>query len=65
MYLVGLEFLFLGTQKRCSPSQRVNAAIIFVAGMAGGLIAFLGQRLIDAQTGFWLVFGNWVGLYCR
>jgi len=28
-----------------------------VAGLAGALIAFLGQMLISAQTGIWLIFG--------
>lgn len=60
---VGSHLLFLGTQEGRSRYERINAAIIFVAvravvaGMIGGLIAFFGQHLIDAQTGFWLVFG--------
>ena len=41
----------------------MTAVLIFVAtrslvsGLFGALTAFLGQKIIDVQTGFWLVFG--------
>ncbi len=60
---IGTHLFFLDTQKTRSRSKKINAVIAFiaarsvVAGMFGALIAFLGQKLIDMQTGIWLVFG--------
>ena len=60
---IGGHLLFLGTQEARSRSEKIKAALIFVAartvvvGLIGALIAFLGQSLISVQTGFWLVFG--------
>ncbi len=60
---VGGHLLFIGSQIERSISERLNAVLAFVAtrslvsGLAGGLIAFLGQTIITAQTGIWLIFG--------
>lgn len=60
---IGSHLLFLGTQNRRSPSEKIKAVLIFVAmrsgtaGMFGALIGFAGQFLIGAQTGIWLIFG--------
>jgi len=60
---IGGHLLFLDTQKNRSRLEKIKAVVVFiavrslVAGMFGALIAFLGQQLIDMQTGFWLIFG--------
>jgi len=60
---IGGHLLFLDTQKTRGARQKVGAVAVFimvravVAGLFGALIAFLGQKLIAAQTGIWLVFG--------
>ena len=60
---IGGHLLFLDTQKNRSRSGKLNAVLSFVAvrslvaGLLGALIAFLGQRLIDMQSGIWLTFG--------
>jgi cytochrome c-type biogenesis protein len=60
---IGGHLLFLETQNQRSAPEKISAVAIFimaralVAGLAGALIAFLGQKLIVAQTGIWLIFG--------
>lgn len=60
---IGGHLLFLDTQKNRDRGQKIRAMAVFiavraiVAGLFGALIAFLGQKLISAQTGIWLVFG--------
>lgn len=60
---IGAHMLFLGAQRARPMRERLGAAVIFVVarlivmGGFGGLIVFLGQELIGAQTGFWLIFG--------
>ncbi len=60
---IGGHLLFLDTQKSRDRGQKVGAVTVFiivravVAGLFGALIAFLGQNLIAAQTGIWLLFG--------
>ena len=60
---IGGHLLFLETQNQRSGREKISAVAIFimvralVAGLAGALIAFLGQILISAQTGIWLIFG--------
>ena len=60
---IGGHLLFLETQNQRSRAEKFSAVVIFitvralVAGLAGALIAFLGQKLISAQTGIWLIFG--------
>ena len=60
---IGGHLLFLNTQNNRTPAAQLRAVLTFVAarslvaGMFGALIAFLGQHLVDAQTGFWVIFG--------
>jgi len=60
---IGGHLLFLDTQKNRKAHEKIRAVMVFitvrsvVAGLFGALIAFLGQRLIDMQTGIWLIFG--------
>ena len=60
---IGGHLIFLGTQETRSRREKISAAMVFVfarvlvMGMIGALMAFLGQKLIDVQTGFWLIFG--------
>lgn len=60
---IGAHILFLGGQRSRPLRERFGAAVIFllarlvVMGGFGGMIVVLGQRLIGAQTGAWLVFG--------
>lgn len=60
---IGGHLLFLDTQTSRSRSGKIAAVLVFlvvrstVAGLFGGLIAYLGQKLIGVQTGVWLVFG--------
>ncbi len=60
---IGAHLLFLETQTRRPNREKVSAVLTFVAvrslvsGLFGALIAFLGQKIIGVQTGFWLVFG--------
>ncbi len=60
---IGGHLLFLDTQKDRSIHEKTKAVVAFitarsiVAGMFGALISFLGQQLIDMQTGIWLIFG--------
>ena len=60
---IGGHLLFLDTQKSRDRSQKIGAVAVFiavraiVAGLFGAFIAFLGQKLIAAQAGIWLVFG--------
>lgn len=60
---IGGHLLFLETQNNRSNREKLNAVLTFivarslVSGLVGGLIAFLGQKIIAAQTGIWLVFG--------
>ena len=63
---IGAHLLFLDTQKARRRAEKWRAVTVFVlvralvAGLFGAGAAFLGQRLIEAQTGLWLIFG---GLY--
>lgn len=60
---IGAHMLFVSAQRARPMRERLGAAVIFVVarlivmGGFGGLIVFLGQELIGAQTGFWLIFG--------
>lgn len=60
---IGGHLIFLETQNNRSIREKLNAVLTFIAtrslvtGLIGGLIAFLGQKVIAAQTGFWLIFG--------
>lgn len=60
---IGGHLLFLETQNGRSNREKLNAVLTFVAtrafvaGLFGALIAFLGQKVITAQTGVWLIFG--------
>lgn len=60
---VGGHLLFLDTQKDRTAAEKINAVVVFVAtramvaGLFGAFIAFIGQKLINFQTGIWLVFG--------
>gem|GEM_PF-235662 len=60
---IGGHLLFLDTQKDRGAPEKIRAVLVFIlvrsitAGGAGAIIAFIGQRLIGAQTGIWLVFG--------
>ncbi len=60
---IGGHLFFLDTQKNRSRAEKINAVLVFIgvrsvmAGMFGAFIAFLGQKLIDMQTGIWLIFG--------
>jgi cytochrome c-type biogenesis protein len=60
---IGGHLLFLETQNGRSNREKLNAVLTFVAtrslvaGLFGALIAFLGQKIIAAQTGIWLIFG--------
>ncbi len=60
---IGAHLVFLDTQKSRTRSQKIKAVSAFlltrtlVMGLIGAFIAFLGQRLIVAQTSIWLVFG--------
>ncbi len=60
---IGGHLLFLDTQKNRSNREKLDAVLAFiatrslVAGLFGALIAFLGQKVIAAQTGIWLMFG--------
>lgn len=61
---IGGHLVFLETQKSRKPADKWRAIGIFivvralVAGLFGAAAAFLGQKLIAAQTGLWLVFGS-------
>lgn len=60
---IGGHLLFLETHNGRSNREKLNAVLTFVAtrafvaGLFGALIAFLGQKVITAQTGVWLIFG--------
>lgn len=60
---IGGHLLFLDTQNDRSGREKLNSVLTFitarsvVAGLFGALIAFLGQRVISAQSGIWLIFG--------
>ncbi len=60
---IGGHLLFLETQNGRTSREKVYAVLAFVAarslvaGLFGALIAFLGQNVISAQTGIWLIFG--------
>ncbi len=60
---IGAHLLFLDTQNGRSNHAKLKAVLTFVAtrslvaGLFGALIAFLGQKVISAQTGIWLIFG--------
>lgn len=60
---IGGHLLFLETQNHRSGREKRNAVLTFVAtrslvaGLFGALIAFLGQKVISAQTDIWLIFG--------
>ncbi len=60
---IGGHLLFLETQNGRSNRQKLNAVLAFVAtrslitGLFGALISFLGQKIVTAQTGIWLIFG--------
>ena len=60
---IGSHLVFLGTQERRSPGEKIRATVVFIAarttvvGLVGALMAFFGQSLVDLQTGFWLAFG--------
>jgi cytochrome c-type biogenesis protein len=60
---IGGHLLFLETQNGRSSREKLNSVLTFiatrafVAGLFGAVIAFLGQKLISAQTGIWLIFG--------
>jgi cytochrome c-type biogenesis protein len=60
---IGGHLIFLETQSGRPRREKANAVLIFVAtrslatGLVGGSIAYLGQNVIGAQTGAWLVFG--------
>ena len=60
---IGGHLLFLDTQTGRARREKLGALATFVAtrsvvaGLFGALIAYLGQQLIGAQTGLWLVFG--------
>ncbi len=60
---IGGHLLFLGTQKDRSGSEKLRAVLVFIiiraltAGAFGAIIALIGQKLIEVQTGMWLVFG--------
>ena len=60
---VGGHLVFIDTQSARNRSQRLGAALVFsvarafVTGLFGATIAFIGQKLIAAQTGAWIIFG--------
>lgn len=60
---IGAHILFLVSQRARPLGQRLMSALIFlfarivVMGGFGGMIVVIGQRLIDVQTGAWLIFG--------
>ncbi len=60
---IGGHLLFLETQNSRSNREKLNAVLAFVvtrsfvAGLSGAVIAFLGHKVISAQTGIWLIFG--------
>ena len=61
---IGGHLVFLETQKSRPLADKWRAVGIFVvlralvAGLVGALAGFLGQKLVSAQTGLWLVFGT-------
>ncbi len=60
---IGGHLLFLETQRERTMAARLEAVSVFitaralVSGLAGGVIAYSGSKLITMQTGFWMVFG--------
>ncbi len=60
---IGGHLVFLETQNGRPGREKFYAVLTFiaarslVAGLFGALIAFLGQTIISAQTGIWLIFG--------
>ncbi|MCF6320847.1 MAG: hypothetical protein L3J32_03655 [Rhizobiaceae bacterium] len=60
---IGGHLIFLDTQNKRTKTEKLSAVLMFtatrslVAGLFGAFIAFVGQKLIGVQTGFWLVFG--------
>ncbi len=60
---IGGHLLFLETQSARPRARQWRAVGVFVAvralvaGLFGAGAAFLGSRMISAQTGLWLVFG--------
>lgn len=60
---IGGHLLFLETQNGRSSREKLSAVAAFivtrsiVAGLSGAVIAFLGHKVISAQTGIWLIFG--------
>lgn len=60
---IGGHLVFLETQNGRSRRTRINAVFAFIAarslvsGSVGAIIAFIGQAVIDVQTGIWLIFG--------
>lgn len=61
---IGGHLLFLDTQNERHRREKISAVITFVLvraivmGLFGGVIAYVGQKLIGVQTRFWLVFGG-------
>jgi len=61
---IGGHLVFLNTQNRRARSEKIGALLVFLAtrsiitGLFGAAIAFVGSRMIGAQTGLWLVFGT-------
>ncbi|HHK73610.1 MAG TPA: hypothetical protein ENJ57_00445 [Rhizobiales bacterium] len=60
---MGAHLVFLGTLENKSPARKLLSTLIFtlarlfIAGLFGIFAALLGQALIGAQKGFWLIFG--------
>lgn len=60
---IGSHMMFLASQQGRSRNERSRAlasfiaARVFVTGAFGGAAVFVGERLIDVQTTFWLAFG--------
>jgi len=61
---IGGHLIFLRTLTERSLSRRAIATLTFtmvrtlMMGSFGALATLLGQQLINAQTGFWLIFGS-------
>jgi len=60
---IGAHLVFLGTLEGRRPARKLlatlifTAARVFIAGMFGVFASLLGQALISAQKGFWIIFG--------
>ena len=61
---IGGHLVFLNSQNNRSLRGKLNAVGVFIAvralvmGLFGALVAWMGARMIGAQTGLWLVFGT-------